>query len=298
MTTLTRRQALAGILIVPFASALPKIVSAATPVNWAGWRGDGNNFFRAPVLLTGAEDAILIDGSFNYPAGRALVAEIKATGKRLTTIYVSCNDPDYYFNLKPVVEAFPDARVIAASETVALIKKKADGKLAVWGPKLGENGPQTRDDLVFPAPYDKPTLNLEGTEIDIVTSKTMRDRRYLWVPSLEAVFGGVYVFEGLHLWMADTPSPEERAQWITELDELIARKPKIVVAGHAANVTDTGPDSLTFTRDYLLAYEAEVANANDSGALIAAMKRRYPGLGLGVALEIGAKVAKGEMTWG
>jgi hypothetical protein len=29
-----------------------------------------------------------------------------------------------------------------------------------------------------------------------------------------------------------------------------------------------------------------------------AMKRRYPDAGMGVALEIGAKVAMGEMKWG
>ena len=32
--------------------------------------------------------------------------------------------------------------------------------------------------------------------------------------------------------------------------------------------------------------------------MIAAMKGRFPGLGMEVALDIGAKVAKGEMKWG
>jgi hypothetical protein len=38
--------------------------------------------------------------------------------------------------------------------------------------------------------------------------------------------------------------------------------------------------------------------ASDSAALVAAMTKRYPNAGMGVALQIGAKVAKGEMTWG
>ena len=33
-------------------------------------------------------------------------------------------------------------------------------------------------------------------------------------------------------------------------------------------------------------------------ALIAAMTARYPDAGMGVALQIGAKVATGEMKWG
>ena len=36
----------------------------------------------------------------------------------------------------------------------------------------------------------------------------------------------------------------------------------------------------------------------DSAALIAAMTQRYPDAGMGVALQIGAKVATGEMKWG
>jgi hypothetical protein len=56
--------------------------------------------------------------------------------------------------------------------------------------------------------------------------------------------------------------------------------------------------AIQYTRDYLLAFERELAKAADSAALIAAMTQRYPDAGMGVALQIGAKVAKGEMKWG
>lgn len=301
MTTpyMTRRQTIVSMLSVSLVPALPGLArAAAPPLAWQGFRGGQNDFYRAPILLSGEREAILIDGSFNYPAGEALVEEIKATSKELTTIYISCNDPDYYFSLKPVAEAFPNARVIAASDTIDLIRKKAEGKLAVWGPVLGENGPQTLDDLVFPEPYDDDTLTLEDTVIDIVTSETMKDRRYLWVEDLKAAFGGVYVFENLHVWIADTPTPQDRANWVAELEALMERKPQIVAGGHADGPADTGYDSLVFTRDYLLAIEEEIARAEDSTTLIAAMQARYPGLGLVNGLEIGAKVAMGEMRWG
>ena len=35
-----------------------------------------------------------------------------------------------------------------------------------------------------------------------------------------------------------------------------------------------------------------------AAALKGAMEARFPGLGMGVALDIGSKVAKGEMKWG
>ena len=60
----------------------------------------------------------------------------------------------------------------------------------------------------------------------------------------------------------------------------------------------TDVSAIRYTRDYLLAFEEELAKAVDSAALIAAMNKRYPNAGMGVALQIGAKVAKGEMNWG
>ena len=47
---------------------------------------------------------------------------IQASGKRLTTIYVSQSDPDYYFSLGPIKAAFPEARVLAAPAAVAAIQ--------------------------------------------------------------------------------------------------------------------------------------------------------------------------------
>lgn len=261
----------------------------------AGERG----FFRAPVLLAGARDAVLVDGGFTLEDGRALVAAIQATGKQLTTIYVSQSDPDYYFSLRPITEAFPGARVIAAAETVAAIAANVEKKLAVWGPKLGTNGPQTLSDVVLPEASSDRTLSIDGKDaVEIIEAEGLKNRRYLWVPSLQAVVGGVLVFSGVHVWTADTSSPEARAGWRRNLDALAKRAPKIVIPGHIAEGAPYDASAVGYTRDYLLAFEEELANAADGGALIAAMKRRYPQAGMGVALEIGAKVAKGEMAWG
>ena len=46
------------------------------------------------------------------------------------------------------------------------------------------------------------------------------------------------------------------------------------------------------------AFEEELAKAKDSAGLKAAMEARFPNLGMDVALDIGSKVAKGEMKWG
>ncbi|MFG3591249.1 MBL fold metallo-hydrolase [Bradyrhizobium sp. RDI18] len=272
--------------------------AAETKLSWKHFPAGPNGFFRAPVLLSGPSEALLIDGGFSYPDGRALADAIKATGKKLTAIYISQSDPDYYFSLKPVREAFPGVKVIAAAATLEAIKGNVEKKLAVWGPQLKENGPQTLSDIVLPEPFDGASLTVDGETVEIVAAEGLANRRYLWVPSLKGVFGGVMVFSGVHVWTADTPTKEQRTAWIANLDKIAARTPAVVVAGHMAPGVATDLSGVQHTKAYLLAFEEELAKAKDAAALKAAMESRFPNLGMGVALDIGSKVAKGEMKWG
>lgn len=273
-------------------------MAATTPLTWKHFPAGETGFFRAPVLISGARDAVLVDGGFTLPDGKALAEAIKQSGKNLTTIYISQSDPDYYFSLGPIKTAFPSAKVIAASATIAAIKGNVEKKLATWGPQLKDNGPQTLADIVMPEAFDGRRLDLEGQAIELIDAEGLDNRRYLWVPSLEAIFGGVLLFSGVHVWTADTQGAGARAAWIKALDAMAARKPAVVVPGHMAPAAATDASSIRYTRDYLVAFEEELGMAADSAALIAAMTRRYPNAGMGIALQIGAKVAKGEMKWG
>lgn len=255
-------------------------------------------FFRAPALLTGPTEAVLIDGGFTLADGRDLARAIAATGKRLTTIYVSQSDPDYYFSLGAIRAAFPNATVIAADATVTAIRASVQKKLETWGPKLKDNGPQSIADVVVPAASNVHRLMVDGERVDIIDAVGLPNRRTLWVPSLRTILGGVLVFSGVHVWTADTATAALRRAWIDSLDALAALDPAEVIPGHLAAGAPTDASAIAYTREYLRAFEEELAAASDSVALVAAMKRRYPAAGMGIALDIGAKVAKGEMKWG
>src|SRR4051812_31863845 len=136
-------------------------MAAHTGLTWKHFPAGEHGFFRAPVLISGMRDAVLIDAGFTFPDGRALADAIKANGKKLTTIYISQSDPDYYFGLKPIKAAFPEARILAASAAIAAIKKSIAKKLATWGPQLKDAGPQTLADIVMPEAFDGPALALE-----------------------------------------------------------------------------------------------------------------------------------------
>jgi glyoxylase-like metal-dependent hydrolase (beta-lactamase superfamily II) len=179
---------------------------AAGGLAWKHFPAGQNGFFRAPVLVSGPSEAVLIDGGFTLSDGKAVADAIKATGKKLTTIYISQSDPDYYFSLGAIKAVFPEARVLASPATLAAIHASVEKKLAVWGPQLKANGPQVLADVVIPEAFDGKTLSVDGETIEIVSADGLANRRYLFVPSLNAVFGGVLIFSGVHVWTADTPN--------------------------------------------------------------------------------------------
>ncbi|WGT64929.1 MBL fold metallo-hydrolase [Variovorax paradoxus] len=250
-------------------------------------------------LVMGQADAVLIDAQFQRNDAEALVQKIKASGKKLTTVYISHSDPDYYFGLDVIQAAFPDAKIVATPQTVAAIQASKDGKLAHWGPILKENAPKA---LVVPEPLAGDSIELEGRKIQVVgLDGPTPARTFAWIPSIKAVVGGVPVSANIHLWVADTQTPESRRDWLKTLGRIEALRPKTVVPGHfEPNADGSMPYSVAsvkFTRSYLQAFETEAAKAKDSAALVAAMKKRYPKLQHASSLELSAKVIKGEMKW-
>ena len=57
-------------------------------------------------LITGEREAILVDAQFSTREAQALVERIQASGKTLTTIFISHGDPDFYFGLDTLTRAY------------------------------------------------------------------------------------------------------------------------------------------------------------------------------------------------
>jgi glyoxylase-like metal-dependent hydrolase (beta-lactamase superfamily II) len=249
---------------------------------------------KTATLVTGERDALLVDAGFTRADGHRLVAAVLDSGKKLTTVFVSHADPDFYFGAEVIADAFPEAAFIATPLVIAHIAHSYEGKLKAWA-ALGPNLP-TR--LVELAPLTG-DLALEGHTFQLKGGPAaLPDRHYLWQPQQRALLGGVLLFQQEHVWVADTPTPEDRAAWIGLLDEMAALDPQLVVPGHRLPATATDASAITATRDYLLAFEEELDKAADGAALTDALLKRYPDNGMLIAAQIGAKVAKGEMKWG
>jgi len=257
--------------------------------------GEQAVFPVSSVLVSGKQDAILVDAQFGRAQAEQVVAKIRAGGKKLVAIYISHGDPDYYFGLDTIKAAYPDVKILATPQTVAHIKETMAGKLAFWGPKLGADAPTQ---LVVPDVLDGDSLTLEGKKLQVVgLDGPQPERSFVWIPSIRAVVGGVVVDGNLHVWMADTQGAQSHKDWLGTLARIEKLKPKTVVPGHYAAGAPMNIASVKYTRDYIKAFDAESAKAADSAALIAAMKARYPAPANVSSLELSAKVAKGEMKW-
>ncbi|KQQ03454.1 MULTISPECIES: MBL fold metallo-hydrolase [unclassified Rathayibacter] len=250
---------------------------------------------KSAVLVSGPTEAVLVDAGFTRADGHRLVAAVLDSGKTLTTVFVSHADPDFYFGLEVVADAFPEAAIVATPIVIEHIHASFEGKLTAWA-ALGANLP-TR--LVEISPLTSDSIEIDGEVLELRGgSEALPDRHYLWYPEQRAILGGVLVFQQEHVWTADTATPEQRSAWVELLDEMLALDPDLVVPGHRLPETATDASALQYTRAYLVQFENVLAEAADGAAATALLAQKYPDSGMMIAAQIGPKVAKGEMTWG
>jgi glyoxylase-like metal-dependent hydrolase (beta-lactamase superfamily II) len=262
----------------------PAAAQTAAPLTLQVYNADANSFHVNAVLVSGKTDAVLIDTGFTRADALRIAAMVMDSNKTLKTIYISQADPDYYFGIEVLKQHFPQAMVLATEPTL----KKIQATLASNAPK----------NVPLPDKLVGNTLMLEGQTLEIRgLDDALPHRGYVWIPSIKAIAGGVNVFAGLHLWTADTQSVQERTDWAKKLAGIAALNPAIVIPGHALPGEKQDASQIAYSQAYLARFETELGKAADSAALIGSMKQAYPGAGLGIALDIGAKVNKGEMKW-
>jgi glyoxylase-like metal-dependent hydrolase (beta-lactamase superfamily II) len=254
-----------------------------------------NSFGVASVIVSGKTDAVLLDAQFTLADAEKVAREIKGSGKKLTTIYVSHGDPDFYFGLEVFKKYFPEVTAYASPATVEHIKATAQKKLEVWGERLGKN---ITSNAILPQVLKGNSLDLEGQKLEVLGLEEFPTKTFVWIPSIKAVVGGISVFgTSFHLWMADAQTTEARKQWVAVLDKIESLQPTMVVPAHAKSETAFDLTAVNHTKSYIQFYEEALKTNKTSEALIAALKAKYPTLTFEVALQIGAKVNTGEMKW-
>lgn len=289
-----------SLALLPAALALGVVgtdaaAQSAPPLTVQVYNADGASFHVNAVLVAGKTDAVLLDTGFTRADALRIAAMVLDSKKTLKTVYISQADPDFYFGIEVIKQYFPEAKVVTTAPTLKKIEATLATKLQVWGPRMGSNAPKN---VPLPELLPGHTIALEDQTLEIRgLDDSQPHRSYVWIPSIKTVAGGVNVFAGLHLWTADAQSVQERAEWARKLGAMAALKPAAVIAGHSLPGQKQDASQIAWSQAYLVRYEEELPKAANSGTLIEAMKKAYPDAGLGIALEIGAKVNKGEMKW-
>lgn len=257
--------------------------------------GNEANLFANYTLVVGKTEAILIDAPFTKSEAHRLVAHILESGKRLKAIYITHDHPDHFFSVDVIAQAFPDAQIVSAPVVVDDIWRSIPLKIKRWGPVLGANGPRHP---FAPTPLTNDHLELDGQRLEIL-GPMQGDHVHataIYIPSIGALVGGDLIFNKIHLWLTEA-TPEARKAWLGSIDRMAALHPKIVVAGHKLPGLPDDDSALTFTRDYLVAFETAAAESKTSKELIARIKARFPDTRDvldGFILNNSAQVATGE----
>ncbi len=226
------------------------------------------------TLVMGERDMVLIDAPFTNADAHRLVADMLETGKNLTTLYVTHDHPDHFWAMQVVLDAYPDAEVISHPEVVADIWRSIPFKIARWSPMLGNNGPSYP---TAPKPMSQDWFELEGHRLEVLgpMQGDHHNATAVWIPDMKTLVAGDITFHGIHVWLGETLEAQ-RLAWVDNLNGLLDLGATSVVAGHKLPGLDDSADSITFTRDYILAFDREAKTAGSSQALIARMRELYP----------------------
>lgn len=253
------------------------------------------SFSVTSTIISGKTEAILIDAQFTLAEAEVVAEHIKNSGKKLSLIYISYADPDFYFGLEVFKRYFPEVTVYANDTTIEHIKATSQKKLDVWGGRLGN---ALTKNVVLPQLLKDGSFELEDEKIEIYGLEEFPSRSFVWIPSIKAVIGSINIFgSNFNLWTADAQTPDARGKWIAILDKITALAPSIVIPAHTDQYSAFDTASAAHTKNYLLFYEEALKANKTSAELIAAIKNHYPDLKFDIALQIGAKVNTGEMKW-
>ena len=269
--------------------------TSETALSLKVYNADSHSFHVNSTLIYGETEAAIIDAGFTKADALRIAANVLDSGKKLTTIFISQADPDYYFGTETLKQIFPNAQIITTLAVQKVIQSKMAGKLAFWGPKMGNNAP---DSPILPKTITDSAFTVDGYKVEIHgTSGLLAHRPYLWIPSIKALVGNIGIFGNLHVWTADTQSQQKLDAWQVQLAEMQGLNPLIAVPGHMAPNTSLTPDNINYTALYLKKFEQEKQQSTNAEELINKMLEAYPNALFPLALNIGAKVHMGEMKW-
>jgi glyoxylase-like metal-dependent hydrolase (beta-lactamase superfamily II) len=231
-------------------------------------------------LISGEHDAVLVDAALTPEDAGRIVDWIRATGKNLTTVYITHGHGDHFFGLNTILDAFPDARAVTAAAVIPDARTQlSPDLLSFWNAIVPGQIPEHP---IVPDALDGDVIDLEGHELRIINvgQADTAPSTIVYVPSLDAVISGDVAYNGIHQWLAQTDH-EKRMQWIASVEQIEALDPNVVVAGHkrpdARN--DDPATILGDTKTYIRDFDRSLSESHSAQELVDRMMVLHGDLG-------------------
>ena len=157
------------------------------------------------TLIVGSKSAALVDPPFLIPDAESIVRWIReTTSVPLKAVFVTHHHPDHFFSANPILEAFPEARFLAAPYVRAGIDREYEEKVKYWPSVMGKE--KVTEKPKKPDVFESSFFVLDGDESSPVcllgpVQGDSVDQTLFWLPTEKTVICGDVIYaRSTHVW--------------------------------------------------------------------------------------------------
>jgi len=228
----------------------------------------------ASTLIYGSRDAVLTDPGFTTDQAHALGDWVAGKDRRVTDIFITHGHGDHWFAAGLLAERF-GARVVATAGTIAKMHANVAARPILWDKTYRGIPPSPVTAVTVPGNR----FSLEGHDLVIVDvgHADTDDNSVLHIPDLRLVVAGDVIYNGAHLYLAESLIAGGLGPWRGAIDRVEALGPRHIVAGHQnRRLDDDAGRTIAETRRHLDDADDLLMTENTAVDFFNAKIRKYP----------------------